>query len=271
MQKLQGKVAIVTGAASGIGAETARVLAGHGARVAVVDLNEAGAQTVADQIRSAGGEAIAVQADVSDEDQVRAAVARTLDALGRIDILHNNAALVAEGEKDRDLLSQDVRNWDRTFAVNVRGPMLFSKHTVPIMIGQGGGSIIHSSSGMGVQGEITRTAYQASKAALISLSNAIAAQYGKQRIRSNALVIGLVMSDTGALMAQALKDVLLASHLTPYLGEPRHIADVVAFLASDEAAFVTGHAMAVDGGFTSHSPTYSAFMAMFAKTGDNAL
>ena len=139
------------------------------------------------------------------------------------------------------------------------------------MIAQGGGSIIHSSSGMGVQGEITRTAYQASKAALISLSNAIAAQYGKQRIRSNALVIGLVMSDTGALMQPALKAVLLASHLTPYLGAPRHVADVVAFLASDEAAFVTGHAMAVDGGFTSHAPTYSAFMEMFAKTGDNAL
>ena len=262
-----GRVAVVTGGASGIGAATCRALAAHGARVAVVDINGDAAAAVAADI---GERAMSVRTDVSSEADVKAMVNAVLERFGRIDILHNNAAVLDDAQRggDRDVINVSVEVWDRAMAVNLRGPMLCCKHVIPAMLQVGGGSIIHSSSGFGAQGDFTMSAYAASKAGLTMLSKSVAAQYGKERIRSNTIQIGLVVADHP--IPEDVKAVILDGHLTPYLGEPKHVADVVCFLASDEAAFVTGHTLAVDGGFSSHAPTLAPLRALFAARGQNA-
>lgn len=272
--KLQGKVAIVTGGGAGLGAECCRVLAGHGAPVAVVDIQLEGALSVVTQIRAAGGQAMACQTDVSDEKAVRAMVAQVVGTYGRIDILHNNAAALGDLQRagDRDVCNVEVEAWDRAMEVNVRGAMLCCKHAIPHMLKNGGGSVIHSTSGFGLLGDVTLTAYAASKAALMALSRSVAAQYGKQGVRSNALMIGFVLNEHSQKNVPAeIKQILLDQHLTPQLGSPRQIADVVAFLASDEASFITGHTLAADGGFTSHAPSMVPMREFFERMGSNKL
>lgn len=272
--KLAGKVAIVTGGGNGLGAECARVLALHGARVAVADINLGAAQEVTAMIVAQGGQALAVQTDVSSEDDIKAMVAIVSAQCGRIDVLLNNAAALDTKTRhaDRDVCNVDIEAWDRSMDVNARGAMLCCKHVVPVMLKNGGGSIIHNSSGFGVMGDASLTSYACSKAALLALSRMVAAQYGKQGIRSNAVVIGLVLNEHAQKeMPEEIKQILLDQHLTPALGSPRQIADVIAFLASDESAFVTGHTMMADGGFTSHAPSLVPMRKFFESKGSNKL
>ena len=272
--RLEGKVAIITGSGVGLGAECARVLASHGARVAVADINFDTARENAAAIEAAGGQAFAVRVDVTSEDDVRAMVAAVTERFGRIDVLHNNAAALdmAQRGADRDVCNVDIEAWDKAMNVNVRGAMLCCKHTIPVMLKTGGGSIIHSASGFGLLGDVTLTAYAASKAALMQLSRCVAAQYGKQGVRSNAIMIGFVINDHAQKsVPQEVKDILLAQHLTPELGHPRQIANAVLFLASDESSFITGDTIAVDGGFTSHSPAMVPLREFFARMGSNKL
>ncbi|CAN7760226.1 SDR family oxidoreductase [Pseudorhodoferax sp. LjRoot39] len=272
--RLQGKVAVVTGGGHGLGAETARVLAAQGARVAVVDLAYEGAVQVASEIEAAGGQALAVQADVRSESDVQAMATTVTDRFGRIDVLHNNAAAlgVAQRQADRDVCNVSLEAWDTALDVNARGAMLCCKHVVPVMLRGGGGSIVFSTSGFGQLGDITLTAYAASKAALMALARSVAAQYGKQGIRSNAIMIGFVLNDHAQkTVPQEVKQILLAQHLTPDLGRPRQIADAVAFLASDESSFITGAVIPVDGGFTSHSPSMVPLREYFERQGSNKL
>ncbi|SFC40428.1 SDR family NAD(P)-dependent oxidoreductase [Massilia yuzhufengensis] len=269
-KKLDGRVAILTGAGGGLGAEAARVLALHGAHVAIVDIDGAAAQRVAAEIEGQGGQALAVQCDVSVEAEVRNMVEAVVGRFGRVDILHNNAAVlsVEQRQRDRDVINMDVEAWDRAMAVNLRGAMLCSKYAIREMLKHGRGSVIFVTSGLGVQGDLSLSAYAASKAALIMLSRSVAAQYGKQGIRSNALQIGLAPAENAhGSMPAPLLDILRDNHLTPELGTPRQIADVVAFLASDESAFVTGTTLVADGGFGSHTPSLVAMKALFAQTG----
>lgn len=271
-QKLAGKVAIVTGAGQGLGRETARTLARHGARVAIAELDPARAEDAAREIRDAGGEAIGIAVDVADETQVKAMVERVAAELGGIDILHNNAAILTPEHRagDRDVCNIDYDIWLRTMRVNAGGALLCSKHAIPLMIARGGGSLIHSSSGFGGQGDLTLTAYGMSKAAIALMSKSIAAQYGKQGIRSNTIQIGLVLGENARHSVQGeLRQIILDAHLTPELGHPRNVADVVAFLASDESAFITGATIPVDGGFSSHVPTVAPIRDYFARTGAN--
>lgn len=272
--RLEGKVAIVTGSGAGLGAECARVLASHGASVAVVDIDLDAANRVQAEIEAAGGRAFAVRADVASEGEIRCMVAAVVERFGRLDVLHNNAAALdtAQRHADRDVCNVDIAAWDRAMDVNVRGSMLCCKYAIPAMLAGGGGSIIHSTSGFGVLGDITLTAYAASKAALIQLSRSVAAQYGKQGIRSNAIMIGFVLNEHAQKsVPQEIKDILLEQHLTPALGNPRQIADAVVFLASDDSSFITGHTLAVDGGFTSHSPSMVPMRDFFARMGSNKL
>lgn len=269
-KKLEGRVAILTGAGNGLGAEAARVLAGHGAQVAIVDIDGAAANRVAAEIEGQGGQALALQCDVSLEAEVRNTVEAVVGRFGRVDILHNNAAVlsVEQRQRDRDVINMDVEAWDRAMAVNLRGAMLCSKYAIREMLKNGKGSVIFVTSGLGVQGDMSLSAYAASKAALIMLSRSVAAQYGKQGIRSNALQIGLAPAENAhSSMPAPLLDILRENHLTPELGTPRQIADVVAFLASDESAFVTGTTLVADGGFGSHTPSLVAMKALFAQTG----
>ena len=267
--KLDQRVAIVTGAAGGIGAATARRLAAEGATVVLADIDPA-----VDQLAATVAGAQAIRVDLTGEESVEALVDTVMQRHGRIDILHNNAAIQndAQRQKDLDVVNLDVAAWDQAMAVNVRGAMLMSKYVVPHMIAGGGGSIIHSASGFGVQGEATLTAYGTSKAALIQLNRMIATQYGKQNVRSNCMVIGFVLTPLAiATTPDMVKDILLSHHLTPALGQPEDIAALVAFLASDESKFITGAAIPIDGGVTAHQPSYADFQKLFAAMGSGKL
>lgn len=272
--KLEGRVAIITGAGGGLGAECARVLASHGAGVAVVDINSAAAEAVAESIRASGGKAIGVSTDVSQEADVKAMVETVVAHFGRIDVLHNNAAILnmEQRQKDRDVINMDVDAWDRAMAVNLRGAMLCCKHAIPEMLKLGRGSVIFATSGLGAQGDVTLSAYAASKAGLMMLAKSVAAQYGKQGVRSNALQIGLAPAENAhETMPAALLNIIRENHLTPELGTPRQIADVVVFLASDESSFITGTTIVADGGFGSHTPSMVGMKALFAQSGSNKM
>lgn len=272
VRKLEGKVAIITGAGGGLGAECARVLAMHGALVAVVDIDMAGAELVAASIIELGGQALALRTDISSEDEVKAMVAAVVQRFGRIDVLYNNAAILNQEQRggDRDICNMDVTVWDRAMAVNLRGAMLCSKHVIPVMLRHQSGSVMFATSGFGAQGDLTLSAYAASKAGIAMLSKSVAAQYGKQGIRSNAIQIGLV-ENPGHPLPPEIKKILLDNHLTPALGTRRQLADIVAFLACEESAFITGHTLAADGGFSSHAPSMAAMRSYFEAVGSNAL
>jgi len=259
MWHLNQRVAVVTGGGSGIGRATARLLAERGARVAVLDIDVGAATRVADEIGATGAEAIAVAADVSSEDQVAAAVTQVAARWGRIDVLYNNAALLNRAQLDRDGRIEDLalETWEAAMAVNLRGAMLCTKHVIPHMKARGG-SIIMSGSGKGLQGDLDHTAYGVSKAGLVALMRYAATQYGKDRIRANLVMIGLVLSEPiAAALPPERKALYERHHLTPDLGRPEDIAEVVAFLASDASAFVTGQVIGADGGYTAHSPIYA--------------
>lgn len=257
MKRLQGKVGIVTGGASGIGRATAHALAREGARVVVADLDADGAEAVAAAIADAGGEAIATRADVSQEPDVAAMVDIAVSRYGGLDILHNNAAGIgaASAGRDRDVASIDVEVWDRTMAVNLRGVMLGCKHALPRMLERGAGSIVNMSSGSAERGDLTLSAYAASKGGVNTLTLYVAAQYGKQGIRCNAIAPGLILTHPKENFGGAAYVAMLEEHhLTPRVGEADDIANAVVFLASDEASFITGQILRVDGGILSHAP-----------------
>jgi NAD(P)-dependent dehydrogenase (short-subunit alcohol dehydrogenase family) len=269
--RLKGKVALITGAGSGIGAATAELFAAEGARVVVADIVAEAAESVARQIVEAGGEAVAAIGDVSQEPEVAQMIDTAIRAFGRLDVLHNNAALTDPTVimADADIASLDVALWDRAMAVNLRGPMLCTKHALPHMLRGGGGSIIMTGSVKALEGDMMATAYGASKAGLINLTKNIATQYGKQGIRANIMVVGLVLSETlRATFPPQLREMMESHNLTPYIGEPRHIANAALFLASDESAYMTGQELCLDGGFSAHAASLVDMARMFAARGE---
>ena len=252
---LTGRVAIVTGGASGIGRATCLALAEAGAAVVVADLNADGARKVAGETDARGGRAYAQQVDLGDEASISAMVEAAVREFGGLDILHNNAAdsdpaLMAADGAIVDLTSEV---WDRNMRINLRGPMLGCKYSIPHMIRRGGGSIINTSSASGLTGDVIRAAYAASKAGLGSLTQNVAVQYGKHGIRCNAVAPGVIATPAlEANVPKAAVEVYVENTLTPRLGRPEDIALAVVFLASDASAFITGQVLSVDGGILAH-------------------
>jgi NAD(P)-dependent dehydrogenase (short-subunit alcohol dehydrogenase family) len=185
-------------------------------------------------------------------------------------VLHNNAAMTSPEAilADGDVVGMTVDLWDRVMAVNLRGPMLCAKHVIPHMLRQGGGSIITTGSAKALQGDNAQTAYGASKAAVHNLTYNIAAQYGKQGIRANVLLVGLVLSDAlRANFPEPVRKVMERHKLTPYIGTPEDCAKAALFLACDESRYTTGQNLYVDGGFTNHAPSLADFRDLFAGPG----
>jgi len=255
MGRLDGKVAIVTGGGGGIGAATCRTLAREGAAVMVVDINEAAAALVVEEVVGSGGSAKLLVGDLSGETAAVWAVSMTVEAFGRLDILHNNAALTDSEalSKDTAVTEMTVEVWEQTMAVNLRSQMLMTKHAIPEMVRHGGGSIINMSSGAAFKGDRTRTAYGVSKAGVHALTMYSATSHGKEGIRVNTVVPGLIITDSvKAHLTEKMLAGLSKVPLTPHLGEPSDIADLVLFLASDESRYITGQMIVIDGGMSAH-------------------
>lgn len=264
--RLSGKVILINGAGSGIGKACAEEYAREGAQVVVASQSKSG-EAVAAGIRAAGGDAQGYAADISDEQAVIGMVDFTLKTYGRINVLHNNAAMTGTDIvlRDVDVVNMDAELWDRTMAVNLRGPMLCAKHSIPHMLALGGGSVITTGSTKALQGDIAQTAYGASKAAVHNLTYNIAAQYGKQGIRANVLMVGLVLSEAMEdNFPEPIRQLMLRHKLTPFIGTPEDCAKAAVFLASDESRYTTGQDLHVDGGYSNHAPSLAEFRDMFA-------
>lgn len=254
---LDGKVAIVTGAGSGIGAATAQMMAREGAAVVTADLDPDTARATAEAITGSGGDAVAITADIGDEAQIQAMVRLAVERYGGLDVLHNNAALIDPGvfARDRTVVGMEAEIWDRVMAVNVRGPMLGCKYAIPEMLERGGGSIIMTTSVGAQAATVNQTAYGVSKGAVDTLVRYVAVGYGKQGIRCNGIAPGVVMSPSAQeVLNQDLLDVLRLTHPSARLGEPEDIAAMAVFLASDLAEYVNGTVIPVHGGMTGYNP-----------------
>jgi len=260
MGRVDGKVAIVTGGASGIGRATCLLLGREGAAVVVADLDENGAEVVAKEIAADAGRAVAHRVDIGDEESVQAMVQRAVDEFGGLHILFNNAADTSLNAmiQDTPVTEMTVDWWDHAMRIDLRGAMLGCKHAIPRMITSGGGAIVNTSSNQGITGDLTQTAYAAAKAGIIQLTQSVATQYGREGIRCNAVSPGAIR--TPALERACPPEIIenIAKHsLVPRIGEPEDLANTVLFLASDESAYITGHVIKVDGGQLAHLPHYA--------------
>lgn len=247
-RRLEGKVAIVTGAAKGQGEGVARRFAAEGARVALLDVIDDAGKRTAEAIGRAGGEAIFVHCDVSRQGDVAAAVDDAVERFGGLDILYNNAAIVAYGRKVADL---SVEDWDRTIGVNLRGPFLCAKYALPHLIARGGGSIINVSSHGAFQASPSGIAdYGASKGGVVVLTYYLASEYGPQNVRANCIAPGPVPTDLNApfLGNEAGRRATAAIIPMKRVGEIEDIANAAVFLASDESKWINGAVLRVDGG-----------------------
>lgn len=256
-----GKVAIVTGGGSGIGKATALLLAERGARVAVTGRTVANLEAAVSAVEAAGGEALAVGMDVTSEDSIREGIAKTVEKFGRLDIFSSNAAQTSGIEHDGLITEMTVEYWDQTQATNLRSAMLCCKHAIPHMLKTDGGSIVFTGSAKGLRGDYDMPAYGTSKSGLIGLSRNVATQFGKRGIRANVAVVGLVMTEAlDANMPVEAQNMILEHCLVRELGRPKDIAEVIAFLASEQSRFVTGTEIICDGGYGAHSPIFADMM-----------
>lgn len=247
--RFDGAVALVTGGSSGIGRATAIAFAREGAKVLVADLGEAGGQETVRLIREAGGDAMFVKTDVSSAADAEAMVARAVETYGRLDIAYNNAGIVGQSTPAADGTEE---NWDRVIDVNLKGIFLCMKAEIPRMLSQGGGAIVNCASVAGLVGFAGIAPYVASKHGVVGLTKAAALDYATLGIRINAVCPGVIRTPMVTATTQgdaAAEAALAAGEPIGRIGEPEEIADAVLWLCSPGASFVTGEAIAVDGGW----------------------
>lgn len=265
MKRLEGKVAIVTGGASGIGAATARLMAQEGASVVVADYNLDGAKEVAESIKNLDGIVSAYYVDALESESIKDLIDFTVEEYGRIDILHNNVG-GTNPQKDLDVVTMDLEEWNRGFKLNIDSVMYGCRYAIPHMVKTGGGSIINTTSMSGLNGDFMRSTYGSSKAAVINLTKYVAVQYGKANIRCNAVAPGLIMTPAAEKhVPDFMKELFLKHNSLPYHGEPDDIGNTVLFLASDEAKFITGQTIEVEGGHYINNPTSPDVLAFVKK------
>jgi NAD(P)-dependent dehydrogenase (short-subunit alcohol dehydrogenase family) len=249
MGTLNGKVALVTGAAAGIGRSSARLFAREGAQVVVADIDaDGGAETVR-LISDAGGEASFVRADVSSRDDVADMVRAAVDKYGALDCAHNNAGFAGGGYPLAEFHDED---WDRAIGIMLTGVYQCMKHEIPVMLERGGGAIVNTASGAGLIGFPGQAAYVASKHGVIGLTKVAALDYGARGIRVNAVCPGTVrtpMVDTAVSNDPALAAHLVSLHPIGRIGKPDEVAEAVVWLCTDASSFVLGAALPVDGGY----------------------
>jgi NAD(P)-dependent dehydrogenase (short-subunit alcohol dehydrogenase family) len=253
MRGLKDKVAVVAGGGSGIGAATASRLAEEGAAVVVGDVVGENADEVAAAIRATGGRAVSAQFDISVDVQVAGLMATAVTEFGGLDLVHANAADLSEATifSDTDAVAVDLAVFDRTIAVNLRGFLLCTRHAVPRMLERGGGAIVYTSSATAHTGEPRRPSYGMSKSGINALMRHVSSRWGREGIRANCVAPGLVLTKVirGQFDAASLEQALALGR-SDRLGEPEDIAAAVAFLLSDDAGWITGQVISVDGGLT---------------------
>ena len=251
MGLFQGKVALVTGAGSGLGAASAAAFAREGAQVVAADINAEGGRQTVQMIEKAGGKAVFVKADVSREAEIKALIEKTVEVFGRLDCAHNNAGIEHPPASLADLSEE---TWDRILSVNLKGVWLCLKHELPQMVKNGGGSIVNTASIAGLHGAREHGAYGVSKWGVISLTRTAALEYGPRGVRVNAICPG-AMSGTPmwsflVSTTPGLEEKVSSTTPLRRMTNPEEVARTVVWLCSDAAAYITGHVMVIDGGTT---------------------
>jgi NAD(P)-dependent dehydrogenase (short-subunit alcohol dehydrogenase family) len=256
MNRLAGKVAFVTGGGSGIARAASLLFALEGARVVVAEIDAALGAATADAVVAAGGDAVAVHTDVTDEHSVRASVVAAVARYGRLDILFNCAG--GSLNADSQVTDVDLAVWDRTMALDVRGAMLVCRHGIPELVKAGGGSVVNMSSGAALRGSSPKHVYTAAKGAILSFTRALAGSYAKDNIRANAICAGRILTDrilnnygTADAPGPVADRQDAAGRVRDYpfwVGRPEDIANIALFLASDESRMITGATIPADGG-----------------------
>jgi NAD(P)-dependent dehydrogenase (short-subunit alcohol dehydrogenase family) len=247
---LNGKVALVTGGASGIGRATALSFAREGAKLVVADVNDEGGQQTVHMIAENGGEAIFVKTDVSEAVAVQALISKAVETYGRLDCAHNNAGVSSPVRAS--IADYPEEDWHRVIAINLTGVWLCMKYEIPQMLQQGGGTIVNTASIMGLVATGFNPAYMASKHGVVGLTKSAALAYAQSGIRVNAVCPGYIrtpMVEGSPSFNPQYEAELIARHPIGRLGTPEEIAEAVVWLCSDAASFITGHTMTVDGGY----------------------
>ncbi len=249
MFNLKNKVAIVTGARRGIGEEVALRLAKDGAKVVVTDISKEDCEKVVKKIEKLGAKGLALKLDVTDEENIKEVIKTVKSKFGRIDILVNNAGIFEQEELDK----MDTEKIDRVLGINLRGMILCTKHVIPEMKKQKYGKIVSTSSIAGFVGFALSSIYCATKGAIVNMTKELALELGKYKINVNSVAPGVIETDMtkGMLSDKKVKAGLLMSIPYGRVGQPEDIANAVAFLASDESEYITGHTIVVDGGWIS--------------------
>lgn len=266
MERLKGKVAIVTGSTSGIGIGIAKLYAAEGAKVVICGRREEKGKEVVDAIVKDGGEAMYHFMDITATESIEKLMEDTAKEYGKIDILVNNAANV--GLKDGRVDELTLEMWDNVFQSDVRGTFYATKCVIPYMQkNENGGSIINIGSMASCGGDLGSTAYACAKAGVDMLTQSTALQYGKSGIRCNCVRPGLIVTPQNeAYVPQALKDIFLSNIMVNRYGCPEDIGHLCVFLGADESAYVTGQIMNVDGGLNAHVPTVAQFKELNSRT-----
>ncbi|MEO5927029.1 MAG: 3-oxoacyl-ACP reductase FabG [Bryobacteraceae bacterium] len=248
-RQFDGKVALVTGGSSGIGRAAALAFAAEGAKVAIAARRPSESEAVVNEIAAQGGEAMFVQTDVSQPEQCERMVKTIIDKWGRLDCAFNNAGII--GSSFVGIPAYEPQTWDQVIAINLTGVFLSMKYEIPAMLASGGGAIVNMSSVAGQVGGPVGIAYYASKHGVIGATKAAAIEFSAKGIRVNAVCPAVIETDMADAFPLAMRDALIAAHPIGRFGKAEEVAQTVLFLCSDKASFITGHALAIDGGLLS--------------------